>query len=276
MRPPFRYYGGKSHIGKQIVKYFPEHTTFVDVFGGAGNIILNKKPSKIDVWNDLNNDIYNFFKVLRDDKEELLRRLELTPYSRTEFIECLKPSDDPVERARRTFVRQMQGWSGYQDLTPGNWSYSVTKSTNGMSSESSGFISSVKNLEAVASRLRTIQIECLDGLECIKRYDTPDTLFYLDPPYAHESRNDLRAYTLEMTVEDHARLAELLSNIQGMAAISGYDCELYERIYEGWNKVSFDIVCGVMNRRETKSTMRTEVLWANYNLDRGQLSIEFS
>lgn len=267
MRGVFPYYGGKHYIAREIISYFPNHRTFVDVFGGAGNIILNKPQSPVEVYNDLNDEVVNFFRVLRDHKEKLIEKLKLTPCSRKEFLNCLEPSDDPIEQARRTFVKQFQGWSGKQVLTPGNWSYSVSSVSRGISATVAHFYSGIENLDFVVNRMRMVQIECLDFRDIIKRYDTPETLFYNDPPYLHESRTNVNCYAIEMTEEDHLELFRMLSEIKGMAIVSGYDSEIYNKIYGGWYKKTIKTSVNSNNKRKSAVAKREEVIWANFPLE---------
>lgn len=258
-------------MAKKIVSLMHEHHCYVEPFGGAANVLLNKPPSPIEVYNDLNDEIVNFFRVLRERRDELLALLRLTPYARAEFVRCLEPSDDPLEQARRTYVKQRMGYSAIQTLTPGNWKCSKTVTSGGKAKAVNAFYTGIDNLDAIVERFRRVQIECLPATDVIKRYDGPDTLFYIDPPYAMESRNgNGRVYTLEMTDEEHEELASLLHSIKGKALISGYDCPLYSRLYANWDRVEFNTVAWARRKEGgEKRTGRTEVIWANFKLPKG-------
>ena len=232
--PAFRYYGGKWRIGKWIASKFPEHVCYIEPFGGAASVLLQKRPSLVEIYNDSDNQVVNFFQVLRERESDLIRAVELTPWSRQEYEKSFLPSEEPLESARRFYVRQWQSISASESC-PG-WrnvfrrGQNVTRQWNDSGS----------NLWAIASRLKQVQIENQDALKLIQRTDTADTLYYIDPPYVPNTRakNHRKAYRHEFSDEQHEALAKLLNKISGMAVVSGYDCELYDDLYKGWEKVS--------------------------------------
>lgn len=262
------YYGGKfSHLN-WLLPLLPDNCRhFVDVFGGSAVVILNRPASPLDTYNDLDGDVVNFFRVLRDNGDELIRRLELTPCAREEFRQSVDISDitDPIERARLLFVRLRQGVGGRVHTTPGQWGKSLTLSRRGISGFNSAWLSGVEGLSQVVDRLRTIQIENLPALDIIRLYDGPDTLFYLDPPYPDSSRHPagLDVYSCRMTDEDHAQLAARLYTISGRAAISGYRCPLYDSLYCHWQRVDGPVKHTTVNTSGIRSE-RQECLWVNY------------
>ena len=273
VRAPIPYYGGKGYMYKEIIALFPPHRAYVEPFAGAAWVLLNKPPSPIEVYNDLDGEVVNLFRVLRDQGDELKRLLELTPYARGEFIECLKAEDEdgPVERARKCFVRMRQGFSGV-GKSPGYWSYDITSRVKNRASTVSKWLSSIDSaLPAVISRLSNVQIECLDALDIIPRYDTAETLFYCDPPYVHETRSSSsrRVYTHEMSLEQHRELLTLLNNIEGMAIVSGYPSDLYDEMLAGWERHVWDVAChsscGPRTRegKGGRAPRRIEVVWCN-------------
>lgn len=269
MRGPFPYYGGKFYIAKKIVALFPPHRVYVEPYGGSAAVLLTKPPSPIEVYNDLNEDVVNFFQVLRERRDELLALLHLTPYARAEFVRCLKVEGDPLERARRVYVRQRMGFSAIQRLTPGNWRYSKSSTAGGEAKTTHEFYKGIEHLKAVAERFKRVQIECLPALDVIERYDGEDTLFYLDPPYPKESRDASSGdvYALEMSNDEHVELAETLRSIKGKALVSGYSCPLCDELYAGWDRIEFPAVA--WSRRKVSGelrTKRTEVVWANFSL----------
>lgn len=262
MLAPFPYIGGKHLLAKKIIAWFPPHVTYVEPFGGAANVLLNKEPSEVEVYNDLNSEVYNFFRVLRERCDELVEKLRLTPYSRREFVACLEPSDDPLEQARRTFVKFRQGYGAKQTLVPGNWLTNITANKN-----VPAFLAAIERLPEIALRLRSVYLECLPASEVITKYDTPNTLFYLDPPYLPDARKSKRDYDLEMTADEHVELARLLHSIKGRAVISGYPSELYETLYGDWDFATFDVpLCRQTRREGAQIQRRTEVIWANFAL----------
>lgn len=264
MRSIITYYGGKGHSWRQIVSHFPPHHTYVEPFGGAANILLNKEPSAVEVYNDIDSNVVTIFRVLRDHPEELRRALELTPYSREEYVRCLGPMDglDDVDKARRLIVRYRQVFGGKgQQATPGQWGYSVTESSRGMAKAVSCWLSMIDEvLPSVVERFRCVQIENLPWQDIVRRYDTPETLFYCDPPYMLSTRSGGRGYADEMTTEEHRELAEILNSVRGHVVLSGYASPEYDEWYAGWGRVEFD-VCSIVARDAGSRTRRTEVLW---------------
>lgn len=264
MKPVIAWYGGKWVLSKQIleiINLFP-HLTYVEAFGGGGTVLLVKAPSKIEVYNDINSDIVNFYRVLRDKQkfEELKRFVSLTPYSREEFhnFKFRAPGDDDVTWAAKWFVVARQSFSGHWGHS---WAFSTTESNRGMSHRVSAYLSAIDRLEDVHKRLSMVQIENSDFRKIIKNYDRETTLFYLDPPYIHEKRGKDH-YQNEMTDEDHEELVELLLKIKGKAILSGYDNEIYRRLEEaGWQKKTFGYMMPAS--RSVKGSRRTviEVIW---------------
>lgn len=168
-----------------------------------------------------------------------------------------------VERARLFFIRAEQVRIGLaQTSTAGRWAWCRLTSRRGMAGSVSRWLNRIDALWAVAERLRRVQIENRNALEVIQQYDTPETLFYLDPPYPHDSRGDVRAYAYEMTEKDHEELARLLHSIKGKAAISGYQSSLMNRLYEDWTRI--DAPVAVIHSAKKP---RMESLWINYSLD---------
>jgi DNA adenine methylase len=265
MRSIITYYGGKGKSWRHIIPHFPPHRTYVEPFGGAANVLLNKLPSPVEVYNDIDSNLVTIFRVLRDSPDELRRALELTPYSREEFVRCLGPLDglDDVEKARRLIVRYRQTFSGKgQKAAPGQWSYSATQSSRGMAGRVSGWLSTIDEvLPSVAERFRMVQIENLPWQEIIRRYDTPETLFYCDPPYLLSTRNGCVGYKYEMTVEEHRELAEALNSVKGHVVLSGYASPEYDEWYRGWERVEFGATVSARLDKGRSHDRRTEVLW---------------
>jgi len=231
-----RYHGGKWKIAPWILSFFPQHTCYVEPYGGGASLLLRKTPAFVEVYNDLNDDIVNFFRTLRDRTDELLEAIHRTPFAKVEFeeVQLNAPGTDNLERARRLYVWACQGWGrpGIAE-NPGGWRH---QKTDNRGSTAAHDWNDSSHLWAVAYRLRQVQIEHDDAIAVIQRYDTPSTLFYCDPPYPKASRLDPvhQTYPQDMTDEDHERLALALQSIQGMAIISSYRNELYDSLYPGW------------------------------------------
>jgi len=265
MRSIITYYGGKGHSWRHIIPHFPPHHTYVEPFGGSAVVLLNKPPSPVEVYNDIDSNVATLFRVLRDYPDELRRALELTPYSREEYVRSLGPLDglDDVEKARRLIVRYRQVFGGTgQTATPGKWSYSVTYSARRMAGAVSRWLSTIDSvLPAVVERFRRVQIENLPWQEIIRRYDTPETLFYCDPPYLLSTRNGYVGYEHEMTVEEHRELAEVLNSVKGHVVLSGYASPEYDEWYAGWKRIEFDAAMFARHDKGRSRDRRTEVLW---------------
>lgn len=261
----FGWYGGKfNHLG-WLLPLLPKCHHYCEPFSGSAAVLLNREPAAIETYNDIDGDVVNFFRVLRDRSEELIRACALTPFSREEFYEAIHSEQagiSEVERARRFFIRARQTRTGLaQTASLGRWANCKDTSRAGMSGVVSRWLGGVEGLEAVAERLLRVQIENRPALDTIKLYDSPNTLFYCDPPYVHSTRGDTKAYSFEMDNAQHRLLAETLNHIEGKAAVSGYRCDLMDTLFEGWHRYDAPI-------KKTHATKdeRQESLWANYDL----------
>lgn len=254
MKAVLKYPGAKNRLSKWINSYIPEHKVYVELFFGSGGVFFNKPRCHIETINDLNDEVVNFFKVLREQPEELAELIYYTPFSRTEYDSAYKEEDNisNIEKARRYCVRCWQGFGCANLYHNGFKSGQQTKSPN----PARGFSKLPYTLLEAAERLRGVQIENLPATELIRRYDTEDVFMYCDPPYLHSTRKNY-LYKHEMTDNEHIELLELLIRHPGKILLSGYDNELYNSFLQGWNKVQ-------------KSTLaeggakRVETLWMNY------------
>jgi DNA adenine methylase len=259
MRPLIRYHGAKWMIAPWIISYIPTHRIYVEPYGGGASILLRKSRSHEEVYNDLDSDIVNLFRVVRDNGKELTRLLKCTPFSREEYEQAYMPTDDPIEKARRTVVRGYMGRSA--NGTTGKISEDGKVSTGFRAkSDRSGRTAArvwenyTVALQNIIERLQGVVIENRDALEVIQRHDSKNTFFYIDPPYLSSVRDAGSDYRYELTENQHIELANLLNEVKGAVMVSGYHSELYDELYKGWV------------RRE-KSTYadgalpRTEVLW---------------
>lgn len=230
--PVLRYYGSKFRLAQWIISYFPEqHRHYVEPFGGAANVLLVKQPSAMETYNDLNQKIVNFFRVLREKPEELIEQLLLTPWARVEYEKCLEEENESdIESARRLYYRLMMSYSGQYNTCRGSFRR-FNKGTKKLRP-----VNLEENLKAASQRLYDVQIENRDAFKLIKETDSADTLFYLDPPYVFSTRTTSKAYSHEMCDDAHREFAELLYNLQGFVVLSGYPSAIYEELFEskGW------------------------------------------
>lgn len=260
----FGYYGGKfSHLDFLLPLLPTTFTHFCEPSGGSAAVLINRPSAPVETYNDLDSEVVNFFQCLRDYGDDLIRLISLTPFSREELVRAcrLEPSLSAIERARRFFVRARQTRTGLaQTSSEGRWAHCVLTSRAGMAGAVSRWLGSVEGLPQIVQRLQRVQIENAPAIEVIRRYDSPKTLFYCDPPYPHEARGDSKAYGYEMTDHEHEELAEILRSAKGAVAVSGYRCSLMDRLYRDWIRVD-------ANTRLCNSSKgeRTESLWVNYD-----------
>ncbi|HMN10705.1 MAG TPA: DNA adenine methylase [Bellilinea sp.] len=258
----FGWYGGKySHLN-WLLPLLPYTTHYCEPFGGSAAVLLNRKPSPVETYNDLDGEVVNFFRVLREQPDELIRAIGLTPFSREEFEQALSAGGNDLERARRFFVRARQVRTGLaQTASTGRWAHCRLTSRAGMAGAVSRWLGSVEGLPEVAQRLLRVQIENAPAVEVIRRYDSPETLFYCDPPYPHDSRGESNAYRYEMSDEGHRELAEVLHSVQGRVAVSGYRGPLMDELYGDWFCIE-----GPVKKAHSVKADRQEVLWATFKV----------
>jgi DNA adenine methylase len=262
----FGWYGGKfSHLD-WLLPLLPTCRHYCEPFAGSAAVLLNRPPSPIETYNDLDGEVVNFFRQLREQGDELTRAIGLTPFSREEFASACKldPEASPLERARRFYIRARQVRTGLaQTASVGRWANCKNTSRAGMSGVISRWLGGVAMLPEIAERLIRVQIENRPAIDVIRLYDSRDTLFYCDPPYVHSTRGDSKAYKHEMTDDQHGELAEALNRVKGRVAFSNYDCKLLDRLYRApkWHKHKSP----PRTNHATKGK-RIEVLWTNYEL----------
>jgi DNA adenine methylase len=259
---PINRYGAKSAIASRIIELLPAHRCYVEPFFGSGAVLFAKSPSKVEIVNDVDADIVLLFRVLRNAKQaaELQRLLKLTPFARDEHEECRSTpeSEDPVERARRFFVRCRQSYGGDVD---GPWA--TTPNAN----RASEFASPVNQLHLVCERLRRVQIEHKDFRELIPKYDRSDTVCYLDPPYPSSVRGRKSVYDYEMSDDDHHDLLKIITRFErGRVILSGYRSDPYDQLLKRWNRYEIPVTLSAktFTNGAKKTEKRVEMIWCNY------------
>jgi DNA adenine methylase len=262
-RIAFGWYGGKFNHLDWLLPLLPEIHHYCEPFGGSAAVLLNRPPSPVETYNDIDGEVVHFFQVLRDRPDELIRAIGLTPFSREEFYKAVTTNGETlsaVERARRFFIRARQARTGLaQTASLGRWANCKNTSRSGMSGVVSRWLGSVHSLPEIAERLLRVQIENRPAGDVIHLYDSPQTLFYCDPPYLHEVRGDRKAYGYEMQDAEHAEVARLLERCQGKAAVSGYRCDYMDMWYKGWKRVD-----APEKHCHSIKKPRQEALWVNY------------
>lgn len=236
-RPALRYYGGKWNLAPWIISHFPKHLNYVEPCGGAASVLLQKPRSPLETYNDLDGNVVNFFRVLRDQADELIRKIRLTPWAREEYEYCLTASDDPTEKARRFFAAACMSFNGAtrDDKSVYGW----RNTTDCRLRSATAWDIQNNDLMAIAERLIGVQIEHRDWKEVFLRLDNDEALIYLDPPYVQTERTKGFWYAFEWAVEEHETAAEMMRTAAGYVVVSGYACSLYADLYErhGWQRV---------------------------------------
>lgn len=264
-RPIMRYHGGKWRMAPWIISHFPSHRVYVEPFGGAASVLIRKPRSEGEVYNDLDDNIVNVMRVIRNAGlcTQLAEALALTPYSRSEFEAAKEHSADPVEQARRTLVRAEMGF-GSAGATKGTTGFRLdTKRNYGTAMDVWARIPD--SLVGFAQRLAGVLIENRDAMLVLSDHDTPDTLFYVDPPYVLDTRKMGSAcYRHEMNDTEHASLLDALLDLDGMVVLSGYAHDLYDDLLRGWQRVETSARIAA----QSGTGSRTEVLWLSPNIER--------
>ena len=255
--PPIKYYGAKWRLAPWIISHFPRHTHYIEVCGGAAGVLLQKPRSKLETYNDSWGAVVNFFRVLRNNEAELIRKIELTPWAREEYKNHYEPTDDPVEAARRF-------WVGC-NMSIGSMAFKscgmrIVKDASKIGVANSVTAEKTKSqLYKVSDRLRGTQIESLHYADLLERYEVaaPQNLFYFDPPYTSGERVTANVYNTEWSNDDHKEAAEILRNSKAYVIVSGYKSELYKELYEdyGWRRID--------KATQTNGGSRVESLWLN-------------
>lgn len=240
-RPVLRYHGGKWRLAPWVIRHFPAHEIYVEPFAGAASVLMRKSRVHGEVLNDLDGEIVNVFRVLRDKQAaaELERLIRLTPFARSEFELSYQPASDPIEMARRTIARTFMGFgtTSRRHSRTGFRARTYTRNQTGPSD----FSNWPDEICVFTERLRGVLIDNKPADEIVPIHDGPNTLFYVDPPYVLSTRTGTSrakggAYQHEMSDDDHRRFARILRGVQGMVAISGYRCDLYDELFGDWDR----------------------------------------
>lgn len=260
-RPVLRWHGGKWKLAPWIISHFPPHRVYVEPFGGAASVLMRKPRSYGEVYNDLDQDVVNLFRVLQDTTQaaQLTEKLRLTPFAREEFELGYLDTEDPIERARRLVILCFMGFgsNGHNKATRTGFRANSNRSGTTPAHDWANY---PDRLPAIIDRLRGIVIENRDALEVMAQHDSPETLHYVDPPYVWETRSSAmhrnRCYTHEMDAEGHGRLLTFLGTLEGAVVLSGYPHDTYDAALSGWRRI--ECVAHADGARD-----RTEVLWIN-------------
>lgn len=263
-RPALRYHGGKFRLAPWVLQFFPPHSAYVEPYAGGASLLLLKPRVPAECLNDRDDRIVDFFRVLRDPEKsaELQRRCSLTPYARAELEWSFQAPADEIDAAHRLVVRSFMGHGSDSACRTTRTGFR-SRLTEGRGLPAAEWSTWPESIAAFRDRLVGVMLENNDALPVIRRMDSPKTLTYCDPPYVHSTRSALASgssttngYRFEMSDTDHEQLAAQLQLAVGMVVISGYPCDLYDRLYSGWER---------HERRHVadRGRMRTEVVWLN-------------
>lgn len=259
--PAIRYHGGKFRLAPWIMSFFPAHARYVESFGGAAGVLLQKPPVYAEIYNDLDRSVADFFCILRDPqlRQQLIEAVTLTPYARSEFDLAWIETDDRVESARRLAIRAQMGF-GSAGATKGTTGFRVdTKREYGTAQDL--WAQYPSTIAAVGQRFAGVLIENRPAIEVIRQHDDADTMHFVDPPYvlATRNRSGQGAYRHEMSDDQHLELIDALCSAKGYVVLSGYDSDLCHKALKGWElqKTRARIAS---NRG---ADLRTETVWIN-------------
>nr|BDD45919.1 SAM-dependent methyltransferase [Pseudomonadaceae bacterium] len=265
---PLKWHGGKHYLAERIIALMSPHLHYVEPYFGGGAVLLNKSPHGVsEIVNDIHHQLTNFWRVLQDESRfsQFKRIIDAVPYSQVEWTEADEPDNDPVRSAAKFFIRCRQSRAGKCD---GFATLSRNRTRRNMNEQASSWLTAVEGLPAVAERLKRVVILCKDAVNVIRSEDGANTLFYLDPPYMHETRVTTSDYDFEMTVEQHEILLRTVKQCVGKVMLSGYPSDVYDQYLSDWHHVDFDIDNKASSAK--KKPRKIERLWMNFESEAGR------
>lgn len=259
---PLKWHGGKHYLAKRIIALMPEHVHYVEPFFGGGSVLLEKSPEGVsEVINDIHQSLTNFWRVLQDEEQfaKFTRIVQAIPFSQVEWSEAAEAGGSKVDEAVRFFVRCRQSRAGKFDSFA---TLSRNRTRRQMNEQASSWMTAVEALPAVANRLKRVVVLCDEATKVIRSQDGENTLFYLDPPYLHETRVTTADYEFEMSTEQHVKLLETIVACHGKVLLSGYPNSLYDAHLKDWRVEDIIIDNKASNAKE--KPLKTERIWMNY------------
>jgi DNA adenine methylase len=268
MNSPIRYFGGKGTMFKNIIEYFPKtgsYDTYIEPFSGSFTIGIKKTITPVEIYNDLEKNVYSLYKVISDKVlfEQFKQKCDLTYYCadiRKEYKELLKnPELSILDRAFYFFYVNRTSRNGIGGLSVN------TIIRRNMSKSVSDFLSAIDRLPELHQRLSNLIVLNEDGFELIKKYDRENVMFFCDPPYEQSTRTSSTRYKFDLNREGHIFFLDTVINIKkAKILISGYDCELYNKLTDNNFKKQQFIVNTVDGNRVPKT--KIETVWYNYTI----------
>lgn len=249
-----RYFGGKVRMAHKIIGLFPAHDAYIEPYAGGAAVLLAKPRCKLEVYNDINSDMAHLFRILRDQREDLAEAVALTLFSREDHELSYQPTDDPIERARRLLIRSHFGFGSNGIHKPTGFRAAGLRAG---SLPVHNWAALPEAIQRTAERMRGVVIENRPAVQVMHSHDSPTALFYVDPPYLHETRDRTSRYSHEMTEADHVEMLAGLRALKGRVVLSGYASALYDDALTGWRRIELRALAD-------QARERTEVLWLNY------------
>lgn len=272
-RPLLRWHGGKWLLAPWILSHFPRHRIYVEPYGGAWSVGFRKPRSYAEIWNDLDDELVNIFRVLRNPERaaRLLELIRLTPFARAEFEAAYQPTRNQVERARRLIVRSFMGHGSDGASGVYRTGFRGTSNRSG-TTPAHDWANYPPALAQIVERIAAVVVERRPAVAVMEKYDGPETLHFVDPPYmiATRTRANRRpgnggVYRHEMNDDQHIELLEVLQELKGMVVLCGYPSDVYDAALADWRRVERKAFAdGALER--------TEVLWINPAAQRAQSS----
>lgn len=256
MRPVLRYLGGKNRLANWIVSSLPSHKFYIEPFGGAGSILMNKPRSKMEIYNDICGQLVSLFRLLQDPigAAEFERICRLRLYSTEEYRDSYVITNDPVINAVNFVFRSFAGFGSSSAVKYRSFRRRMAGNSNSPAMDWATYPDAIKGF---TERLQGVVIENQSAFDLIPCYDSAEALFYIDPPYLKSTRTEKKSYTFELSDEEHVRLLTLLNSLKGTVFLSGYDSQIYSDMLtreNGWVKKS-------TTTQSVANTKLTEVLW---------------
>lgn len=268
MRSVLHYPGGKKRIASWIIKHMPSHHSYLEPYFGCGAVLFAKRPAPIETVNDLDGEVVNFFRVIREpeSRKRLQDWITYTPYARRAYEEIARDDPvDPVERAVCFAVKSMQSHGFRMTGDSGGWKKDVYGRERAYAVKYWNELPEC--IAEMAVRLKQVQIENRPALDLIKDYGRNGVLMYLDPPYVWSTRGGRKQYNHEMSDQDHIEMLEEVTSSKAKVMISGYDCELYDFYLGKWKKVQ--VAARAQNNKQC-----IETLWMNYEQESRQITMQ--
>ena len=233
MESILRWPGAKWRLADWIINMFPRHAVYCEPFFGSGAVFFKKTRSGTETINDIDGNVVNLFRVVRNSADELARVIEMTPYSREEYRDCYESKGDEIEQARRFLVRTWQAFGG-KTYCSTSWAHDRTNSVF----RPKYWCKLPNRILATVERLKMAQIENMDARELIGMYNRTQTLLYVDPPYLKSTKTQLHYECEFAKPEEHKELLEICKKHKGYLIISSYENDLYNATLAGWEKRS--------------------------------------